>query len=463
MNEPDAKTISKVPPKEKIPEVKEITKDSNSHNIITPAGLQSSDIDDRIKAVGNNNTNTSHSTSRTNSNTSHGISRTDSNTSNSTSSTNFNTSHGTSSTDSDTEDGLKNIYSKYKHDGDNDEKYEFQDVDNDPIDEKGHQADQRSKLLHGSSHNDNNDDADGNSNKPNDQNKDAVGNVTEKDSIQSAKPIKKEDDSIILDTDDDVSTNREMHSSINDDQAINMKHKYGRNGKVVLDFSKGNEDARIIIYDFRKHKKKSVYKRHTFTRPKNNTRSYVHSLASATRTAFVRHLRTHKKEKYKKKKQGKTEFSDSVHTSNVRKLAEHRQTKVRRRKKGKKRKTTANYSNKKSRKKVSKSQHYDKKVSESQRRNKKVSKSQQHNKKVSESQHHNKKVSKSKHHNTEFIISEKKEDNSMKRGIMMSQQNKQQGSILRKLCFVLKLIQSVFFESLPLSYLYKSETCNISP
>ncbi|XP_065648508.1 uncharacterized protein LOC100201507 isoform X17 [Hydra vulgaris] len=39
---------------------------------------------------------------------------------------------------------------------------------------------------------------------------------------------------------------------INDNQAIEMKNKYSNRGKVVLDFSKGNEYAKIIIYDLRK-------------------------------------------------------------------------------------------------------------------------------------------------------------------------------------------------------------------
>ena len=39
---------------------------------------------------------------------------------------------------------------------------------------------------------------------------------------------------------------------INDNQAIEMKHKYSSQGKVVLDFSKGNEYAKIIIYDLRR-------------------------------------------------------------------------------------------------------------------------------------------------------------------------------------------------------------------
>lgn len=78
----------------------------------------------------------------------------------------------------------------------------------------------------------------------------------------------------------------ELKSLINDNQAIELKRKYGKHGKVVLDFSKGNDDAKIIVYDFHRHP--SVDKR---SRIPTHLKSLVHSLGDAgTNQDFVHRL-----------------------------------------------------------------------------------------------------------------------------------------------------------------------------
>ena len=62
------------------------------------------------------------------------------------------------------------------------------------------------------------------------------------------------DESITLDTDDsEIQNGDDFKAIMNDNQAIEMKQRYGKHGKVVLDFSKGNDNAKIIVYDLQKN------------------------------------------------------------------------------------------------------------------------------------------------------------------------------------------------------------------
>ena len=62
------------------------------------------------------------------------------------------------------------------------------------------------------------------------------------------------DEAITLDTDDsEIQNGDDFKAIMNDNQAIEMKQRYGKHGKVVLDFSKGNDNAKIIVYDLQKN------------------------------------------------------------------------------------------------------------------------------------------------------------------------------------------------------------------
>ena len=85
-------------------------------------------------------------------------------------------------------------------------------------------------------------------------------------------------------------TKHELKSLINDDQAIEMKQRYGNN-RVVLDFSKGNDDAKIIVYD---DKHASIEKRNKIRKVHD---SPVHSLASkGTENQFIGRLQKERAE-----------------------------------------------------------------------------------------------------------------------------------------------------------------------
>lgn len=84
-------------------------------------------------------------------------------------------------------------------------------------------------------------------------------------------------------------TKHELKSLINDDQAIEMKQRYGNN-RVVLDFSKGNDDAKIIVYD----KHSSIEKRNKI---RQIHESPAHSLASkGTENQFIGRLQKERAE-----------------------------------------------------------------------------------------------------------------------------------------------------------------------
>lgn len=148
-------------------------------------------------------------------------------------------------------DDLKNIYTKYKENDIDDASFEYND---------------------GTKH---------------DQNyKQASPNIN----VQPfAKMVPRESEPILLDVDDkfDSGNAEELKSLINDDQAISLKRKFGDSRKVVLDFSKGNNQAKIIVYDHNPLSKQ-VDKRSKMR--KKIIKSRIHRLANGTKSDFVNHL-----------------------------------------------------------------------------------------------------------------------------------------------------------------------------
>ena len=101
----------------------------------------------------------------------------------------------------------------------------------------------------------------------------------------------------------------EWKSMINDDQAIDLKRKYGKD-RVVLDFSKGNDEAKIIVYD---EKHPSIEKRN---RIHKTHQSHVHSLADSNdNNHFLNRLQKERKAYITSRKTSKTGHIPSMKDS----------------------------------------------------------------------------------------------------------------------------------------------------
>ena len=211
-------------------------------------------------------------------------------------------------------------------------------------------------------------------------------------------------------------TKHELKSLINDDQAIEMKQRYGNN-RVVLDFSKGNDDAKIIVYD---DKHPSIEKRDKIRKILD---SPAHSLASeGTENEFIGRLQKERAAyRAKKVQNGTAKTRPGMKTGKANKKSRSRLNPIT------KKKTKKIVTGQSKMKSLKKSNANAKLTGESSKKS--VKESTANAKLTGES---SKKSVKESTANAKLTKEAVQEVNSTKRGMMMTQHDKQECGLLSK-------------------------------